>query len=646
MSSSSDATPVHDPSDRHLSTLPAGLLDDPLQWNAADRWIAIAATILAALAFLNSLGGGFVYDDIRQIVGNDLIRDNRLILKALTSDVWAFKGDGETAISNYWRPGFVLWLILNHRLFGLESPAGWHATSILLHVGVVYLALRVMRTLGVPRGVAAASAIIFAVHPVHVESVAWISGSTDPLAALLMLATLLLYLRRDAKPTAAVLGVYALALLTKELSILFPAIVVVVLLLRNNDAESGGSSWKAAFWKAAPFALMGAAYLAARYAVLGHFQGQGAWSPGVLVTLATTPSMLAFYLRQIAAPIWLGPNYPIRAVGADNLSMWNFVLPAAVVLLVALAVAGLARRWRPAWFGLAVALLILPAMNIAAFVPEELVHDRYLYLPLLGFCILLFGALARLIEAAGASPRAAQRACIVAAAIATPPLLWQTIDYNAAWRTNLGLWERGVKIDPGSASSWQQYGVYLNEAGRTDEAREALDRALAIEPLTNAYLARADVAAAQGRWNDSIADARLVIEKIPGEYMAHERLAVALAGAGRLDDAAAALRAARDAIPGRAAAFTDKLAIVLYRLGRRTDALVELEAVQDSAAREFGPGARLAIFRLAMLYDELGRRDDARRTFLRFLACSQGITHPEIAACRRDAAEWLARPGN
>lgn len=627
---------------------PTGLLDQPLRWTAADTRIALAAVLLSIVAFLNSLTGEFVYDDLRQILGNDLIRENRLFVKAMTSDVWAFKGDGATTISNYWRPVFVLWLIVNHRLFGLDSPVGWHAANILLHAGVVYLALRVMRKLGIPRGPAAAAALVFAVHPVHVESVSWISGSTDPLVALLLLGTLLLHLRLGERPTlrerGRVLGLYALALLTKEVSILFPVIVVVVHFMRRSESQPRDLPWRTALLEAAPFAVMGVAFMAARFAVLGHFQAQAAWSPGIWVTLATLPSMLVFYLRQMLVPLWLGPNYPLRAVGADNLTLASFFIPATLVLLAGLAIAALARRWRPAWFALAIFMLIAPALNIGAFVPEELVHDRYLYLPLLGFCLLLFGGLSRLVEARRGA-LTAQRACIAAAAVACPPLLWQTLDYNAVWRTNLGLWTRGVQIDPGSASSWQQYGVYLNAAGRQDEARRALDRSIEIAPLTNAFLARADVAMKQHRWDDAIADARRVLEKFPDHFMAHERLAVALAGAGRLEDAAAAIRLARDLVPGRRAALTDKLAIALYQLGRRDEALTELEAVQDAAAREFGAGARLAIYRLATLYDEQGRRDDARRTLVRFLECSEGMTHAEVMAFRRKAAARLAQPG-
>jgi protein O-mannosyl-transferase len=103
--------------------------------------IIIAVCILV---FANSLYGDFVYDDLRQILRNPLIQDNSLIWKALTSDVWAFKGDGSIAASNYWRPTFTAFNIVCFRLFG-ANPFGWHLINIFLHAGVCILGFKSLR---------------------------------------------------------------------------------------------------------------------------------------------------------------------------------------------------------------------------------------------------------------------------------------------------------------------------------------------------------------------------------------------------------------------------------------------------------------------------------------------------------------------
>src|SRR5690606_22870274 len=107
----------------------------------------------------------------RQIVRNTLIQDDAQLWRALRSDVWAFTG-GPEPVSNYWRPSFVAYLIIGMRSFGLET-FGWHLSNVLLHLLVVALAYAVLRRLAGSRAIASSIALLFAVHPVHSESVAW-----------------------------------------------------------------------------------------------------------------------------------------------------------------------------------------------------------------------------------------------------------------------------------------------------------------------------------------------------------------------------------------------------------------------------------------------------------------------------------------
>src|SRR5262245_61156011 len=96
-------------------------------------WVYVVLLLVCFAVFANGLKGRFIYDDTKQIVKNELIQQGRYFGKALTSDVWGFKGEKGEAWSNYWRPVFILWLIANFRLFGIDNPAGWHVTSVLLH---------------------------------------------------------------------------------------------------------------------------------------------------------------------------------------------------------------------------------------------------------------------------------------------------------------------------------------------------------------------------------------------------------------------------------------------------------------------------------------------------------------------------------
>src|SRR5205823_14620030 len=109
-------------------------------------WL-LPALALGFLIYANALNGEFVYDDQVQISRNTLIQDGSQFWRALTSDVWRFQG-GDQTYSNYWRPSFILWLILNFRCFGFEL-LGWHLANVLLHLAVITLAFVVLRRFAV-----------------------------------------------------------------------------------------------------------------------------------------------------------------------------------------------------------------------------------------------------------------------------------------------------------------------------------------------------------------------------------------------------------------------------------------------------------------------------------------------------------------
>src|SRR6476620_8766508 len=152
----------------------------------SDLRLLVLLALVSFGIFANSLSGGFVYDDNRQILRNPLIQEPSLYGQALVSDVWAFKCDGKIAASNYYRPTFVAGLIVNYRLFG-TSRFGWHLLNVLLHVGSCLLGFLLLRRWNISRNAAFAVALVFAVHPLHVESVAWISGSPDLLLSIAFL---------------------------------------------------------------------------------------------------------------------------------------------------------------------------------------------------------------------------------------------------------------------------------------------------------------------------------------------------------------------------------------------------------------------------------------------------------------------------
>jgi protein O-mannosyl-transferase len=483
-----------------------------------DLLILAAGCALAAAVFAGSLTGAFVYDDLFQIVENDLIRNPAHFWKALTSDVWAFQGDRPEAWTNSWRPAFVLWLMLNYRLFGLDNPIGWHAANILLHIGAGFLGYGLLRRLRVERWVAAAILFIFLVHPVHVESVAWISGSPDLLATIGMLGALWCELSagqrgRPGLRVAAIL-LFALAVLTKEFSVVFPAIVFIAVMTTADEMRSRRALVLSAIARAAPYAVLTGVFLLARYLVLGQMVLPFAWRAGSFAAVATIPSMLAFYVRQVFFPFWIGPSYPLRPVTIDTIGFANFVAPLIGVAAMSFLLIRVCRRDPVRQLGLALFLLpLLPAMNAKAFIPEQLVHDRYLYLPLLGMLMVVVPAIAawlqRVLVGRELTGRRIFWAVIGAVCVF---LMIQTVRYSSVWKSEAALWEGSVRCDPFSAFNYSRYAGVLRQAGGLREARLAADRAIELSPnMTYPYLIRAGIDIEEGRFGEAESDLRRVL---------------------------------------------------------------------------------------------------------------------------------------
>jgi hypothetical protein len=607
-------------------------------------WL-LPALVLGFLIYTNTLGGEFVYDDEQQIVRNTLIQDGSQFWRALTSDVWWGFNAGQQAVSNYWRPSFVLWMILNFRCFGLGT-FGWHLASMGLHLAVIALAFAVSRRLAISRPIAGAIALIFAVHPVHCESVAWISGAPDLILGAALLGSLWFVNLLDEKKTpvrwALSVGLYLVALGAKEIAMLYPLIVVAVLYHGNHDAEPKRNSWVAIMSITWPFAALAVIYFIIRQTILGTVQQYPENAASLGQAILTAPAIFAFYFRQTFVPFWLGPSYPQRAVSLSNIGVANFLLPLGVCLIAAWLLIRAARVSRAGRIGLALLLIpLLPAMNIVAFGPEHLVHDRYLYLPLFGFLILVIPPLASLLQRMGGE-RIVRPSLLtfIIAMLVSVPLGAQTVRYNRAWASNLALWEWGVRADPSSAFNYQQYGVHLQEANRLEEAGAAFNRSIAIRPMASTYVARGNALIKQKEFAEAERDLREAISKkwpYLGAYIAYRayrNLAESLVQQNKPDEAADVLMEARGRLPHFTAALTEKLATVLCKGGRQNEALRELNAVRAQARTENLPESRMIFYGLGLLNTELGHPREARDAFLEFLSVTQGVLTPPVKQAR------------
>lgn len=602
------------------------------------KWLIPLAAV-CFLVFANSLGGDFVYDDTRQIVRNSLIQNNSLIWKALTSDVWAFKGDGTVAASNYWRPTFTLWNIICFRFFGM-NPVGWHVANFVLHTGVCALAYSLMRRWAFSAVVAFTIALIFAVHPVHVESVAWIAGSPDLLFSVAFLGSLWFAtsFRESRSNNDLILTVlfYAVSLGAKEIGIV--CLPIYYFLLSDVEPDAKGKKIKAGA-NNTPILILGAVavvYFLLRWSVLGAVSRPPDDAVAFGDAIMSVPAMFAFYLRQVFAPVWVAINYPMTPV--MQITAVNFVLP-LVVSLVALAGIGYLARVSPkARIAAAIFLLpLIPAMNATAFISEQIVHDRYLYLPLLGALMLLVPLAATLIN---------ERYILIAGCAIALVIGFQTFRYNTAFANEMALWSWTSQVDDSSFTS-MQLGSALGEAGRNDDSIRAYSAAIAKRPAFRGYIGRGRGYLAANQYANAERDltAALAMPKDRQEayatYQAYEALGIVYSEQRRFDDAIRLFRNSRAELPIYSAALTEKLAIVLYQAGQKAEALSELESAQTQARRELLPESKNVFFRLGMLYGETGRKDEARSALDEYLRQSASLNHKNTLATRIQAAKML-----
>lgn len=581
--------------------------------------------LLSVFAYANSLGGDFVFDDHEQIVENQDIRSWHNLTKAFTTHVWEFRErPGDLSVPPplpYYRPLFTVMLTVEFHLFGLW-PQGWHLVSLLLHilcaVGVFYVILLVSgRSL-----VALFTAVLFAVHPVHAESVSWISGMTDPLFGVFFLASLYFFLKANsafderAKQKAFIwsLALFAISAFAKE-----TALSLVPLVFGLELIQSTGKILRRfieAFERALPYVAVALIYLVPRYLVLGDLMWKNPQAPDrpLAYTLLTLPLVVCTYVFHLLWPTGLSVTYNTHFI--TNKSSTDFLLPAAALVLIGTALFICRKRIsREVWQAmLLITVPLLPVLNLGQVSREEyLVFDHYLYVSVagLGYLVALgvekFGAF----ELSGRRSIAGIRRTVLAMTAFTMIVVVSTAATareNRAWTDSYSLWSNVARVRPAYWAAHYNIGIALLDAKRFDEARRSLARASELKPD------EADIVDALGRAYDGLGDTQnavasfnRAIEINPEMFVSYNNLGTVYFKTGDYASAetnfAAALR-----LKPEAAASRFNLGLCYSREGRYADATRELERVA-----RLTPDDAEAFYELASAYEQMGRVEEAVR---------------------------------
>jgi tetratricopeptide (TPR) repeat protein len=498
--------------------------DDARGWLRSRTLLALALAALAGALFAPALAFDFVsYDDWKRV------RDNPVVHAGLDAEALrrAF------APSTYrghesWIPLTTASYLLDADLFGID-PRGFHATNVLLHATATALCFLALSRLTRRTGPSALAAALFAVHPLHVEPVAWIASRKDVLSGALFFLALWLYAGYAERPAArrmlGVIGAATAGLLAKPVLMALPAVLLLLdawPLGRLADPQRR----RLALLEKLPLLAAAAGVAVVTYAVQPVVSAGG---HALEVRIANAIDSLGAYLRAFVWPSGLAAFYPHPGAAIPG---GRLLLASAVVSLV--SIAAFAERRRRPWLGVGWLWFLLTLAPVIGLVEVGLQAraDRYMYLPLAGLCVIVaFEA-----DALARRGPAARRAVVAASLVCVGLLAAGARAQLPHWRDSEALYARAVAVTQQNAVAHYGLAGVRAEQGRFDEASRELVAAVRANPTwTLAWERLAEVELARGRPEAALDLYRRLLEVRPMD-------AALQMGAG-----AAALRMERDA---------------------------------------------------------------------------------------------------
>jgi len=599
--------------------------------------VLIFLCLVSFLAYSNSLGGEFVFDDTEQIVENQNLRSWDNIGRAFTTHVWAFRDQqGSTNAPPplpYYRPLFTVMLTIEYHLFGLW-PQGWHLVSLFLHILCASAVFFLISQMSGRSSVGLFVGLLFAVHPVHAESVSWVSGMTDPLFGVFFLTSFYLYLKSrsrsegpgtDRRAFAWSVAMYVCAMFAKETAL---SLTILIFGYEFIDLQGRmlGRMIEAAK-RALPYAAIALIYLIPRYLVLGEMMWKNPQSPDrpLSYTVFTLPSVICRYIGHLIWPVGLSVTYDTHFV--TTASSPEFWLPAGGLLLASIALLIIRERIsKKVWHGLLLIFVpLLPVLTLGQVSQEEyLVFDHYLYLSVVGLGYLIITGIfqiGRLIEKkTGKDAIAVESPSLITAVVAVLVVVatFGTMRENRLWADSYTLWSNVTQARPLYWKAYYNVGLALLKTNRFDEARAVLDRATTLKPDEPAPIdALGRAQDGLGQTSNAIASFKRAIETDPEMFESYSHLGQVYFKGGQYALAEKNFAAALKIRPGASAARYN-LGLCYGREGRYVDASIELERVVEEL-----PGDADAFFQLGLVYEQMGRSTDAIRTFQQAEALSR-----------------------
>lgn len=516
--------------------------------NTREHVLSIVIILLSFAVYFNSLKGDFIWDDIEQIVENPVIKNILNIPSFFTSDLWKLIGN-PTIASHYYRPFFLFSLAIDYQLWGL-NPLGYHITNLILHGIASFLVYQIGRNLFKHNIPAFISAIFFVVHPVHVESVTWISGRTDPMAAVFFLLSFYLYILFVEKNRITFLMLsliaYIFSLLSKEMSITLPLLLLAYEISYKHTPSPYSSPHRGEGWVRGLFLgrikslqiigvylFISLAYLYIRTTILGEITGGDSSSAPIDKRLWTSFGILLNYLRIMILPVNLKILYDIPL--KESLLDWQVI--SSIVVLTVIFILNIWTYhinktifFASLWFF----ITILPVTNIVPLKPT-MMAERYLYIPSISICFL--GGFAFY----SAYQRDISWLVYLKSLIIIILLFFSVITFyrNSLWKNEVVYFTRMTEDAPQNAYAHHNLGDAYRRRGEMKSAIIEWGKAVDIYPLhPEANNSLANIALMQGDYPEAVRKYTVAIQGKRENAEAHYNIAIALEKLGRFNEAA------------------------------------------------------------------------------------------------------------
>jgi protein O-mannosyl-transferase len=557
--------------------------------SSAPRWILFAALVVATLAvYAPARNGDMLWDDDAHITRPEL---------RSAAGLWRIWSDVEATQQYYPVTHSAFWL--QHWLWG-DDLEGYHLVNAVLHAVAAFLVALILMRLQVPW--AWLAALIFALHPVHVESVAWITELKNTLSGVFYLSAALAYLhfdeRRTPKSYWVALVLFVLALLSKSVTATLPAALLLVFWWQR-----GRLAWRADVLPLLPFlglGIMGG--LLTAYIERTLIGASGAEYAFTLVERCLIAGRaLWFYLGKLVWPadlIFIYPRWQVSVTQA-----WQYVYPAAWIALGFGCWQVRKRSRAPLAALLYFCGTLFPVLGFFNVFPfrYSFVADHFQYLASIGIIALSCGALPALARRLRVRPQQAAAAAVI---LLVGPLAVLTWSQSRQYVNGETLYRTTIRRNPTCWMAYNNLGMAIQAQGRDGEAAELYRQALRQKPdLAESHCDLGNALQRLGRLDEAVAEYHEALRLKPDLVEAFSNLGITLQAMGRVEEAVAQYKEALRLKPNFAIGHNN-LGYALQALGRLDEAVAEYQ----EALRIFPeyPDARA---NLAKAQAALGKKD-------------------------------------